>query len=389
MSANLMQKQDVDRFLDVLDGLSPQEWRAVHQRFEVVPEHEWSKVTACVLDAVLERERATNAPKAAEAKRMAEVDRIAARLDAIIARLPARLNGDAESGSKLRFAAGKYTVAMRMREQLLKTPKGRRTIELLETLFVTAGAISTGPVSQRGRTANGAAGERAQRPTSRPAQASSSVTPQECCALWRDIRVAVRRRGGTVPLFRAGPPASENAIATVEAKLGLKLPQSFREFMRTVASRVHLEWKLGHIAEIVGEGPDSKPGFPPPEYGELSWSLRQLPRLEKARQQWADIYPDTRRRDGKAWRNKLAFQKASNGDLLAIDVSSGHVVYLDHDAGKLHGCTLAPSFAEFVSRFSLLGCPGPEWWVLEPFLAKDGLGPNGRVGRVWRTWIGL
>lgn len=87
------------------------------------------------------------------------------------------------------------------------------------------------------------------------------------------------------------------------------------------------------------------------------------------------------------WRNKLAFHALSNGDLLAIDIRNGSVVYLDHDEGPMHGRRLGKSFTSFVGLFTTLGCPGPESWELEPFLGAAGLTVGSVSATEWINWV--
>ncbi len=50
---------------------------------------------------------------------------------------------------------------------------------------------------------------------------------------------------------------------------------------------------------------------------------------------------------------------------------------------------LAPSFLEFVDRWSQLAFAGPEDWLLLPFMGADGLDPDGAAARAWRAAVGL
>ncbi len=64
------------------------------------------------------------------------------------------------------------------------------------------------------------------------------------------------------------------------------------------------------------------------------------------------------------WHGKLAFHDVPSGDQLAFDLNepSNPVVYLSHDDGEGHGYRLGNDFIDFVERWSMVGCTGPEDW---------------------------
>jgi hypothetical protein len=83
-----------------------------------------------------------------------------------------------------------------------------------------------------------------------------------------------------------------------------------------------------------------------------------------------------------------------NGDYLGIDLSAGHhgeVVYLSHDDGDGHGYVLGADILDFLRRWTMLGCPGPEDWQWLPFTPSETsmLEPNGAAARKWRKLLGL
>ena len=57
---------------------------------------------------------------------------------------------------------------------------------------------------------------------------------------------------------------------------------------------------------------------------------------------------------------------------------------------EVHGRRLGLDFTDFMTRWSNLGCPGPEFYLLEPFhdrrqrLLRD----SGPVVERWKAWIG-
>jgi hypothetical protein len=205
--------------------------------------------------------------------------------------------------------------------------------------------------------------------------------------MWRATLHACKRLGGEVSDLVIVQPATEHEVALVEAQIGMRLPDSFREVLLQFSSRVEFWWSLPDHIE------------PPPVdgifWGGCWWDLAALPDVEQLRRDWArDVFPDTEDPYDRVWHDKLTFLVVANGDHLAIDLSDRDaepVVYLSHEEGETHGYLLGNDFADFVDRWSLLGCPGPEEWKLAPFLPSPttGLDPYSEEAVQWRQWLGL
>ncbi len=105
------------------------------------------------------------------------------------------------------------------------------------------------------------------------------------------------------------------------------------------------------------------------------------------------VFPDPEDPYDRIWHGKLSFQDVPNGDQLTLDLGGGSdpsVVYLSHEGDVSLGMRLGRDFIDFVDRWSLLGCVGPEDWQLENFVAPTGgLDPDSENGRLWRRWFGL
>ena len=67
------------------------------------------------------------------------------------------------------------------------------------------------------------------------------------------------------------------------------------------------------------------------------------------------------------------------------------MVYLSHDDGEGHGFRLGDNFADFIDRWTLLGCPGAEDWQMLPFIhsSTSGIDPWCENARRWRQCSGL
>ncbi len=127
--------------------------------------------------------------------------------------------------------------------------------------------------------------------------------------------------------------------------------------------------------------------------GGCYWELSSLVQLEQDRQDWVkSCFPNENDPYDRVWHNKLLFLFVPNGDRIALDLAfptEPPVVYLSHDGGEGHGYLLGDSFIDFMDRWSLLGCPGPEDWQMMPFLSSPtaGLDPDCDKANVWRTWF--
>jgi hypothetical protein len=177
-------------------------------------------------------------------------------------------------------------------------------------------------------------------------------------------------------------------ILAVEARMELHLPEAFRVVLEQLSAAVSLRWQL----PIDRRPPEPLRGI---FSGGCEWSLADLPLLEFQRRHWVEqVFPDPENPYDRVWHEKLAFQAAPNGDLIALDLhvaTFGRVVYLSHDDGGGHGYTLGQDFTEFIDKWTQLGCPGPEDWQMLPFVesATSGIDAYGANARLWRDWFGM
>jgi hypothetical protein len=204
---------------------------------------------------------------------------------------------------------------------------------------------------------------------------------------WEQALQACRRLGGDARKLSVGQPATEQAVAAVERELELALPSSFRQTLIGFAAEVEFRWFLPKGMAL----PEALRGI---FSGECSWSLSHLVELEQSRQGWVESqFPNAEDEYDRVWHNKLAFQEVSNGDLLALDLSSSSapVVYLCHDTGPGHGYMLGADFKDFIDRWTQLGCPGAEGWQMAPFTKSPAslLEPDCENGLLWRSIFGL
>ena len=184
-----------------------------------------------------------------------------------------------------------------------------------------------------------------------------------------------------------GSTANAATIETVEKQIGVTLPPAFRRVLLEFSAEVEFSWFLP-------DGRDLPEPFHEIFCGGCSWSLRRLPEIQESLKGWVStVFPNPTDPYDRVWHQKLGFLEVGNGDMLAVDVapaSSGRVVYLSHDDGEGHGRCLGYDFADFVGRWSELGCPGAEDWQWLPFASDKGpIEPNGSRAREWRSIFGM
>jgi len=72
-------------------------------------------------------------------------------------------------------------------------------------------------------------------------------------------------------------------------------------------------------------------------------------------------------------------------------VASDRSASRGRDCGRGHGRVLGSSVTDFIDRWSLLACAGPEEWLMTPFLHPDQpyLDAVGITAQAWRAWFGV
>lgn len=205
---------------------------------------------------------------------------------------------------------------------------------------------------------------------------------------WCEVLLVCQRQGGNVSRLLIERPAGEEEVRAVEHTLGRRLPASLRRVFREFSAGFEFRWSFWD------KGPS-----PPIDLDHISSggfekiALDWLVKAEEDRQSWIDaVFPDPYNPYNAIWHNTLLVIFIGNGDYIGVDLRSddGFVTYVSHEGYEaLHGKMLANNFLDFMNRWSLLGCVGPEDWQLEPFVGQDGLDPLGEKGQVWRRWLGL
>ncbi len=199
------------------------------------------------------------------------------------------------------------------------------------------------------------------------------------CSAWH---ACIRHMSGEVRDLICEPPSTEDEVLQVERDLGYSLPPAMRRVLLEISSCFEFRWYLPQNLRL----PDP---FRSNFSGDLGWSLKLLSELQAAKDDWVkQVFPDPENPYDRVWHQTMAFQHVPNGDYLAISLRPGSyekVVYLSHDDGKGHGCSLAGDFMALLDSWVPLGCPGAEDWQWLPF-AEDregGINPHGSVAQKW------
>ena len=220
-------------------------------------------------------------------------------------------------------------------------------------------------------------------------------------ANWQATLNAIERLGGAVArdaAHAAGiqhtdiwglytePPATRAEVRSVEAAIGGPLPAALKELFLTDARRVEFCWQLPE--DLMEKEP-----FPDIFRGGFSLSLDRIPDIQAEMQGMAAVFEDASEFD-LTWQDKLTVMRGYPGDYYVFDRRDGiteEVLYLSHEDDAGHGYVLGTDFADFLRRWSALGCPGPEHWQWLPFTSGPTslLQPDGTAARLWRKTIGL
>ncbi|WP_422660593.1 SMI1/KNR4 family protein [Paenibacillus sp. EC2-1] len=198
----------------------------------------------------------------------------------------------------------------------------------------------------------------------------------------------IREFGGEVQELIIKDPATKDQIQSVENKLGVLLPESFKYVLLNFSAEFSFRWYLPDNFEL------------PYEYrgvfsGRVYWNLNKIVELDEERRGWIDhVFPDPEDNYDKVWHQKLAFLEVGNGDYFAFDLSKQTeypIVYLSHDDGNGHGYTLGHNFIAFIDNWSRIGFAGPEDWQWIPFVLtrESGIVPESDLAHELRDFLDI
>jgi hypothetical protein len=214
---------------------------------------------------------------------------------------------------------------------------------------------------------------------------------------WHWVTDAMAAKGASVRRPKIAPPVGDRE-GVMDRLQSVWVPPDFVDVMANFSAKVTLSWYLHTDDADLAED-----DLPPAAYDEVGaseapalWDVGTVVKLKRYIDQWvASAFPDVADPWQRSWHNKVPFIEVCNGDLLAFDLSQGTsrcpVVYLSHEGDEdLHGRRLGLNFTDFMTRWSNLGCPGPEMWGLEPFYDRRErrLRDSGPAVERWKAWVG-
>jgi cell wall assembly regulator SMI1 len=184
------------------------------------------------------------------------------------------------------------------------------------------------------------------------------------------VGAAISALGGDVAVLEVGPPATEAQVQDVERDVGRRLPMELRGVFTEQSSRLRMHWIMkagGRLPDVLGNGLS----------GYVDLSLEELPEALLNWSGWRSTFETPAAYDWPAdltvelYERLFPLMAATNGDQIVIaepDDPANEVVYLDHEGGDFNLVVLADTLEDFLNTWFSLGCPGPEWWGLAPFL---------------------
>jgi len=202
------------------------------------------------------------------------------------------------------------------------------------------------------------------------------------------LDVAKKRQWDIVDELVIKPVVSKEEVDNIINNLKIKLPTDFIDVITNYSSGVNFSFQI-------------KGAEPEREYMQLFsvgyeglWSFEDLGNLKEEYDGWVEsCFTDPSDDYNKVWYNKTPIIRVATGDLIAFDTSvignEFPVVFLSHDGSAFHGKRLGHNFIDFITRWSNVGCFGPEDWQLGPFHNDDEniLELEGDKVNNWKKWL--
>ena len=179
--------------------------------------------------------------------------------------------------------------------------------------------------------------------------------------------------------------ATEAQILAAEKALGARIPPDLRAFFLQYSGQVEF---FAFLCEpFQSKLPAALRGI---FCASLFLGVKGMVDSEKRRRDWVQsCFSNPKDAYDRVWHNKFGFMQVDNGDVIALDLHSGSVVYLSHDDGEGHGCVLGRSFEVFLANYVAVGLCGEEDWQMLPFIpdAASGLCPDCENAVLYRELV--
>ena len=197
---------------------------------------------------------------------------------------------------------------------------------------------------------------------------------QETWDIWKNnwiwiLNIAKQRNWASIDELSIKPSVSLKKVQEKERQLGITFPKDFTDVLLNYSAGVDFYF------QIAGEKPKSiyRQIF---SAGDQLWDFDSLDDIKENYDGWVkECFNNPSNNYDKVWHHKVPFIHVATGDIIALDVSNGvencPVIFLSHDGSDMHGARLGYNFIDFISRWSNIGCFGPEDWQFEPFYDRE------------------
>ena len=202
------------------------------------------------------------------------------------------------------------------------------------------------------------------------------------------LDIAKKRNWDIIQDLAIRPAVRKRDVDKAISELKIKLPSDFIDVITNYSSGVNFFIQIegakpqGEYSQIFSAG-----------YEEI-WSFEDLGNLKEHYDSWVEsCFEDPTNDYNKVWHNKTPIIRVATGDLIAFDTSVTTtelpVVFLSHDGSDFHGKRLGYNFIDFISRWSNIGCFGPEDWQFGPFYndKQNILELDGDRVDNWKKWL--
>ncbi len=183
---------------------------------------------------------------------------------------------------------------------------------------------------------------------------------------WNHLVERLKQQGACVHPIEMRPVATEQELQQVEERLGVQIPNGFRQLLQNCSKQVSIYWSLPDEAILPIELLDTPSG-------EFGWSLKALD------------FPYFGENDESYEQQYLQFFTAGNGDALLLKLDDETVWYWSHEEDELD--LLAASFHSYVDNMTALGCIGVDCGQHRQFCSENGLDIELASSQVWLTWL--
>jgi hypothetical protein len=213
--------------------------------------------------------------------------------------------------------------------------------------------------------------------------------------LWQWTSDGLKNRGWPARKPKFKPPLAAKQLHGFESKHGIQLPRDYADVLTKFASEVTVD--LGWIESsnpVYRQRDDIERRLRGLMFGgkmEL-WSFSIPVREYQGFKTWGDSLADEEPDDEyyRHFLNKLPILQIRNGDYIALDLRTGVPTYISHEGdATLQGKPLGKNFVDFITRWSWVGLPWPDFLPDSEFYdaRKNQLSESSPALACWHAWL--